>query len=77
MTLHIKIFGRLAELMGSSALEIEAVENTDELYKLLYQNYPALKEVKFFIALNNKMIKSNTIIDSQATVALLPPFSGG
>ncbi len=63
--------------MGSSVLEIEEVHNTDELYELLYQNYPALKEVKFFIALNNRMINASTPIEGSTTVALLPPFSGG
>jgi len=77
MKLQIKIFGRLAELTGTSAMEIEEVKTTDELYKVLYQNYPALKEVKFFIALNNRMINSNTSLEGSTTVALLPPFSGG
>jgi len=77
MKLQIKIFGRLAELIGSSTLEIEEVKNTDELYKILYQNYPALKEMKFFIALNNRMINANTLMEGSTTVALLPPFSGG
>lgn len=77
MKLQIKIFGRLAELTGSSTMEMDNVKDTDDLYEILYQHHPVLKEVKFFIAINNRVINSNTSIDEHSTVALLPPFSGG
>ncbi len=72
----ILFFGKLAEIAGSST-EVQEVFSTDELLAQLHTQYPLLASEKFVIAVDKKLISSNTILNDHSTVALLPPFSGG
>ncbi len=72
----ILFFGKLAEIAGSST-EVQQVSSTDELLAQLYIQFPLLISEKFVMAVDKKMISSNTILSDNSTVALLPPFSGG
>ncbi|WP_339609426.1 MoaD/ThiS family protein [uncultured Planktosalinus sp.] len=45
--------------------------------KKLQQQYPALVELTFSIAVNKKIIQQKTLLNPEDEVALLPPFSGG
>jgi molybdopterin synthase sulfur carrier subunit len=76
MSLKIIMFGRLADIAGN-AIAIDDVADTDSLVNELNKKYPALSNAKFVIAVNKKIIKKNTPINSASVVALLPPFSGG
>ncbi len=73
----IKVFGQLADITGSNLFEVADVGNSDELIKQLQLKYPALKNAKYKIAVNRNIIQSNTTLQHNAEVALLPPFSGG
>jgi molybdopterin synthase sulfur carrier subunit len=73
----IKVFGQLYDIVGGSSIEIDNASNTNELIKNLQTKYPALVNSKFKVAVNRNIIQSNTIIESNAEIALLPPFSGG
>jgi sulfur-carrier protein len=77
MKVHIMLFGQLAEITGVDTLTLENSDDTDGLVKSLQITYPALMNTTFVIAVNKKIISSNTILTDQCTVALLPPFSGG
>jgi len=73
----IRFFGQLTEITGRPTLEKEDSVDTDELIRLLEQQYPALKESRYKIAVNRNIVQSNTALQAGAEVALLPPFSGG
>ena len=73
----IKTFGKLTELTGNHEIKIMPVRDTDSLKATLYQQFPELADMQFFIAINNKMVQDNTEFDEDAIIALLPPFSGG
>ncbi|SNR97734.1 molybdopterin synthase sulfur carrier subunit [Belliella buryatensis] len=70
-------FGKIAEIIGKQEIEIENFPNTDILVGYLQQQYPALKDLKFSIAIDKKQVSGNVSITTDAEVALLPPFSGG
>ncbi len=72
----VLFFGKLAEIAGSST-EVQQVSSTDELMAQLHTLYPLLASEKFVMAVDKKMISSNTALSENSTVALLPPFSGG
>jgi molybdopterin synthase sulfur carrier subunit len=72
----VLFFGKLAEVAGSS-IEVQQVSSTDELLAQLHAQYPLLASEKFVMAVDKKMISSNTSLSGNSTVALLPPFSGG
>jgi molybdopterin converting factor small subunit len=75
--LNIMVFGQLEDITGSSAISVEHADDTDVLLNKLYGKYPLLKEKKFLIAIDQKIIIGKTAIGEQAKIALLPPFSGG
>ena len=76
MGLHIILFGRLVDIAGSSVF-VTGVADTDSLINALHKTYPALAEVKYVIAVDKRVITSNTLLNEKSVVALLPPFSGG
>ncbi len=75
--MNIMIFGQLEDITGSSVVSIEKVSDTETLLETLFFHYPLLKQKKFLIAVDQKIIYGKTEIGEQAKVALLPPFSGG
>lgn len=75
--MKILAFGKIAELLGKTELELDNMPNTDILLGFLQQQYPELKSMKFSLAVNKKQVTGNTEIPQGAEVALLPPFSGG
>ena len=70
-------FGAVKDIVGNSHLQVEDVTSTEELKAKLESAFPRLKNISYAIAVNKEIITGTTAIDSAATVALLPPFSGG
>ena len=77
MQVNILIFGQIADITGSGNLIMSEVKDTAELLQKLQMNYPALLDSKFAIAVDKKIVKENTALQDNNTIALLPPFSGG
>lgn len=77
MKITVMIFGQLAELTDAAKLNFENVKDTNELIQQLQQKYPLFNKACYTIAVDKKIIKENTFLNPGATVALLPPFSGG
>ena len=77
MQVNILIFGQIADITGTNNLTLENVNNTEELLKRLKNNFPALLDSKFAVAVDKKIITENTALGNNSTIALLPPFSGG
>jgi len=73
----VLFFGQLAELAGTDETVVKFVSNTDELEVQLRQQYPSFTDTAYIIAVDKKVTGENTILFNGATVALLPPFSGG
>jgi molybdopterin converting factor small subunit len=73
----IKVFGQLQDIVGSSLIEVENAADTDELIQQLHLKYPAFKISKYKVAVNKNIVQSNTALQQDAEIALLPPFSGG
>ncbi len=76
MSLKVIMFGRLADIAGSS-VSVNNVPDTDSLVNLLHKDYPELARTKYVIAVDKEIIKENTGLGKNSRVALLPPFSGG
>jgi sulfur-carrier protein len=75
--MEIILFGQLADIAGSSRIEIEPAKNTHELSHLLETRYPALAGVRYIIAVNKQLVTEQTLLQGNETIALMPPFSGG
>ena len=77
MEINIKFFGQVVDITGNALIKIDDVDDTDTLIKKLHTLYPALATVKYAVAVNKKIIQSNTGLQNNFEVAILPPFSGG
>jgi molybdopterin converting factor small subunit len=75
--LEVLVFGELVDIIGSEKLSIAYCSNTNELYSLLYDKFPALQNKTFLVAQNNLIISTQDSIIKGSEIALLPPFSGG
>jgi molybdopterin synthase sulfur carrier subunit len=69
-------FGQLAELLGDTQITMHALD-TAGLQESLINHFPELKNRKYVIAVNKQVSSVNVLLTEGATVALLPPFSGG
>ena len=69
-------FGQLAEIMGAN-VPVNGIADTNGLVQYLEHKYPQIKSIPYKIAINKKIINANTVLDENAVVALLPPYSGG
>ncbi|HEY5370092.1 MAG TPA: MoaD/ThiS family protein [Hanamia sp.] len=77
MEIRLLSFGQVADITGKDILKIPDVKNTNELNQFLAKAWPQLESIKYSIAVNKKIIRENTQLHDQDTVAILPPFSGG
>lgn len=77
MQVDILIFGHLTELIGASEIKLYDLQDSNKLIEFLNNQYPELRDQKYAIAINKKIISSNTLLTDGSNVALLPPFSGG
>ncbi len=77
MPVNIMIFGQIADITGVSNIAIENVHDTNQLIEQLNLSYPSLASARYAIAVDKKIIKENTPLNNNNTIALLPPFSGG
>ena len=75
--LTILFFGQLAEAAGTDRETIAHVRDTLQLDELLKTRYPRLNGFTYVRSVNNKVVSGTVDIPAGATIALLPPFSGG
>lgn len=77
MKISVLVFGQIAEIVNTEKLILQNVKDTNGLIEQLKKEYPLLQKLAFSIAVNKKIIQSNTILNHEDVVAILPPFSGG
>ncbi|MBK8553650.1 MAG: MoaD/ThiS family protein [Ignavibacteria bacterium] len=77
MEINILTFGHITDITSKAEFRISEVKDTDELRIKLSELFSAIRSIKYSIAVNKKVIQSNTVLTNDDTVALLPPFSGG
>lgn len=77
MEVQVLFFGSITDITNVTETMVASCVDTDTLISQLIQQYPSLSNKKYFIALNQKMIQTNSPLKSGDTVALMPPFSGG
>ena len=76
MALTIMGFGKIAEILGTSCTT-DDVADTDALKLSLEAQFPELKGISYLVAIDKKMVRTNTPLHTGSIIALLPPFSGG
>jgi molybdopterin synthase sulfur carrier subunit len=77
MEIEIISFGQIAELINNQKIDTTAITDTETFKQHIENQFPALKSMKYKLALNKNIVQENTEIPNQATIAIMPPFSGG
>ncbi len=78
MTLELKYLGMIAEAVGKQEEQLTiSVKTVEGLCDYLITEHEQLKNHKFKIAVNHKLVESNFLLNNNDEVALLPPFAGG
>ncbi len=75
--MEILFFGQLADMVGKPSWQTDTVQDTDALKARLEATFKGLQQVKYMIAVNKKMVQTNTTLSCTDSIALMPPFSGG
>lgn len=75
--IKVLTFGQVADIINQPSFDMNDVVDTNSLKLLLKEKYPQLKEIKYAIAVDKKIVNGNIAIQDKSVVALLPPFSGG
>ena len=75
--IKVMIYGQLEDVTGASVITLDGISDTDMLTENLFQQFPLLRHKKFLVAVNQQVVTEKTTFDSNAEIALLPPFSGG
>lgn len=77
MEITVLTFGVVAEIVGESHLVLTDVASTADVQEKLEAKFPRLKTIRYTLAVDKQMVTTSTKLGHNATVALLPPFSGG
>ena len=80
-SLTIRLFARARDLVGSDTLQLELPEGATvgALRQQLSEQYPQLAGLlaRSALAVNDEFAEPDLVLPRGATVALLPPVSGG
>jgi molybdopterin synthase sulfur carrier subunit len=77
MEIEIISFGQITEFINNQKIEVDGIADTDSFKQYLEDQFPALKDLKYKLALNKNIVQQNTEITNGAKIAIMPPFSGG
>jgi molybdopterin converting factor small subunit len=77
MTIQVKFFGLLVDIVGETEMDITGINDTDSLKQKMLSDFPKLKDQSFVIVVSKQIVKGNQILNPCDVVALLPPFAGG
>ena len=77
MNIKLLTFGIIKEIMENDKTDYKSVKTSDDLIRLIENKYPKIKSLNYQISVNQELINSNTILNNNDEVAVLPPFAGG
>ena len=77
MKITILLFGNLAHIAETNKLIVQDVNDTESINDLMLSKFPAFKNKKYIIALNQQLVKDNQNLKDGDELAFLPPFAGG
>lgn len=69
-------FGIAQEIAGTAEEEF-ATEGTAGLRIMIAEKYPRMKTVSYRLALNGRLLTSDSSLKENDKIAVLPPFAGG
>jgi sulfur-carrier protein len=77
MKISVLPFGKLADILAPQEWALEDVATAGAVRHKLEAEFPALKGMRYLIAVDKKIAEEGHLLEEGSVVALLPPFSGG
>ncbi len=77
MEIKLISFGKIAEFLQNQQLKVDGISDTDQLKAHLEKSFPQLVGMKYKLAVNSTLVQINQQVNTNDTVAIMPPFSGG
>ena len=77
MSIKVLYFGVISDITGKQSGEFDEFSSVEELIAYLEDKYIDLKDFKYQISVNQKIVKESVKLSDNDEIALLPPFSGG
>ncbi|MCH5717673.1 MoaD/ThiS family protein [Niabella hibiscisoli] len=78
MAIQVLFFGQLTEIAGNAVgVDVAATGTLRGLEQELWTQFPLLKDRKYALSVNQKIIKEDISLADGDVIAFLPPFSGG
>jgi len=77
MEISVLFFGVLAEVTGTRQKHYSGINSFSDLEHRIGDEFPEIEHYSFRIAVNNKIINEDPILNKGDEVAYLPPFAGG
>lgn len=80
MQINLLFFGITTDLVGATKMKFEIEEGTPvaQFKERLQAAYPSLQNIQTYaIAVNESYAPDDLILNSEDTVAIIPPVSGG
>ncbi|WP_422089981.1 MoaD/ThiS family protein [Tenacibaculum ovolyticum] len=80
MKITVLLFGIATDLIGSSSLEVALPINSsvNSFKGLLKEQHPKLEKMSAYaVAINERYVTDETIIQENDVIAIIPPVSGG
>lgn len=75
MTVKVITFGSLTEIMDKEFMA--QATDTNTLMSSLIEKNGGLNKRKLILAVNNTIVRENTVLNEHDVVAIMPPYSGG
>ena len=77
MHAQVIAFGQIKEITGPAPILLQDVQDTEEVIARMHQLYPQLSGLVYVLAIDKHIVREKTVLKDNATIALLPPYSGG
>jgi len=77
MEISVLFFGVLAEVTGTHQKHYRGINSFSDLKHRIGDDFPEIVHYSFRIAVNNKIINEDPVLNGGDEVAYLPPFAGG
>lgn len=77
MKIKILAFGKIADILPPQDWEIDGTVTAGAARQQMEAKFPALKNMRYLMAVDKKVVAEDTLLSDGAVLALLPPFSGG
>ncbi len=77
MQARVITFGHIKEITGSDPIVLYDVKDTEEVVRQMQDRFPALAGQTYLLAVDKAIVSGKTVLTNDATIAFLPPFSGG